>query len=321
LDLVTKPVPASLRSPKPALIAGLSVLLVLSLLFQFVSWDLDLAAWFWSWSTGPWPGRAWTWSHTLYVYGELPAYICGVLGALTFVLSYRIDRLRRWRGLGLFAFLLLLLGPGLLVNVIGKPLTGRPRPSDLELFGGAWDFVKPWHFGTPGRGTSFPGGHASMAFYWLGLYFIPRRRGLRLLGLTFGLAFGAAMSAARMSQGGHFLSDNLISGALLFILAATLSPLLSWQPTPRFWARPKVVAALGAAAFGCLFLGRVTYEERAMLWAMAAEFEGQDLDEVLDELIATCNCPACHRYRCAFASRLVYYAAKMEQTLGKDVKR
>lgn len=264
---MTKKRPLSYPDPRRAFFNGLALLLIIGLLFQWVPWDLDLAACFWSWSTGPWPGRDWAWSQAAYRYAEIPAYAWGVLGGVAFAASYHVERLRRWRGPGLFFFLLLLLGPGLLVNVLGKALTGRPRPSDLELFGGAWEFAKPWHFGVPGRGTSFPGGHASMAFYWLGLYFIPGRRAWRRWGLLFALGFGAWMSLARMAQGGHFLSDNLTSGALLFTLAAGLSPLIHWQPSPRFWSRPAVLGALGAALFGCLLLGQVTYEERNLLWA------------------------------------------------------
>jgi hypothetical protein len=42
-----------------------------------------------------------------------------------------------------------------------------------------------------------------------------------------------------------------------------------------------------------------------------------DLDDVIEQLIATCGCPACHRYRIATAARIVFCAVKLEQSMGR----
>lgn len=41
------------------------------------------------------------------------------------------------------------------------------------------------------------------------------------------------------------------------------------------------------------------------------------LEQVFAELIASCGCAACHRYRIATASRVAYYAVKLEESMGK----
>lgn len=66
--------------------------------------------------------------------------------------------------------------------------------------------------------ASFPSGHAAVAFFLITPAFLVDRRrpGLaRGLFLT-GLAFGAAMSAVRVIQGGHFASDVVWSAAIVY---------------------------------------------------------------------------------------------------------
>jgi lipid A 4'-phosphatase len=254
----------------PAFWTGVAAILLLSLIFNLTSWDLDLASGYWNRGQNPWPGQQDAVAHALYRFGQWPALAAGIGGLLVFLFSYHSKKLRRWRGTGFFFFLLLLLGPGLLVNGFFKALAGRPRPTDVMQFGGMWPFAAPWHWGLPGKGQSFPSGHASMAFYWTGLFFvIPNRR--RWLGLGAALVFAACMCWARVSQGGHFLSDTLFSGAFIFTLAALLSPLMTWQPAPEFWARKPVLAALLAGLFGYGLISQVVYEERSFAWVTSTQ--------------------------------------------------
>jgi hypothetical protein len=41
----------------------------------------------------------------------------------------------------------------------------------------------------------------------------------------------------------------------------------------------------------------------------------QDLDATLDDLIASCSCDACERYRRWFVARAAYWAVHLEQSL------
>ena len=47
----------------------------------------------------------------------------------------------------------------------------------------------------------------------------------------------------------------------------------------------------------------------------------QAFDAVLEQLIATCTCDACERYRKAFARRAGYYAARIEEALRANHAR
>jgi lipid A 4'-phosphatase len=251
--------------PHPALWVGLALFVAISLLFQVFDWDLTVASSVWKLGGGAWPGMQQPLSYALYRWGNWPALAAGAVGGLVFFAGYKVPALKPWRGLGLYAFLLLVLGAGLLVNVLFKGLAGRPRPEEITEFGGFWAFARPFHFGPAGRGQSFVSGHVSMAAYWLGLFFVlPGRR--RWLGLAAALLLTAGMGWARITQGGHFLSDCLLSAAAMFSVAAALAPLLRWQPQPAFWRRPRVLAALGAGIFGCLLVSQVVYEERQWLW-------------------------------------------------------
>jgi membrane-associated PAP2 superfamily phosphatase len=237
--------------------------------FRWTPWDRQLASYYWEQGRQGWPEAQHPFAVFLYRFGTFPALIVGILGGLLCLLSYRMAGLRAWRGPGLFLFLLLILGPGLLVNGLGKDLAGRPRPCEVLGLGGGWDFLPLGSLGTPGRGQSFPSGHASMGFYWLSLFFLwPRRR---WMGLGLGLVCGGLMSWARIVQGGHFLSDTLVAGVLVFLVAAALSPLLDWQPRAEFWRRKAVWQAVALGSLAYLSVAHVVYEERDFLWTQVAD--------------------------------------------------
>jgi membrane-associated PAP2 superfamily phosphatase len=91
----------------------------------------------------------------LYRYGEYPA-LCMAGGAVVGLLGGHIWR--SWRGYRrrcLFLILAVALGPGLLVNGLLKPGWGRPRPRQVEQFGGPRAFQPWWQPGGPGAGESF----------------------------------------------------------------------------------------------------------------------------------------------------------------------
>lgn len=247
--------------PKNAVLFGLGAFVLLSLLFQFVDWDQQVAAHYYAQG---WPGRSWPWADLLYHHGEQWSVVVGSLGALAFSLSFAAPRFRAWRGPGLYLGLLLLLGPGLLVNGLAKALAGRPRPSDCLDLGGLWSFARPFHFGTPGQGVSFLSGHAAAAWYFFGFFWVLRGP-RRWIGLLATLIYGALMAWARVSQGAHWVSDTVLCGAAIFTLAAALSPLIHWQPSRRFWSRPRLSWALAFGALAWLSISNVRYEDRRFI--------------------------------------------------------
>jgi len=127
--------------------------------------------------------------------------------------------------MSLYFITLFLLGPGLLVNGILKVFWGRPRPINIEAFGGAWPFQEAWVIGSQWSNRSFTSGEAATVACLLPLVlFVPREWRLQV-GVITGL-FVAAVSLNRMAFGAHFLSDVTISIVLVLLLAAGLYRLM-----------------------------------------------------------------------------------------------
>jgi len=117
------------------------------------------------------------------------------------------------------AFLLLVqaLGPGLLVNTVLKDHWGRARPSQVTAFGGTQAFTPaPLPAASCTRNCSFPAGHPAIGFYLVSLAFLVRDQQRRRAATGAAVAAGAVVGLARMAQGGHFLSDVVFSGFLVY---------------------------------------------------------------------------------------------------------
>lgn len=124
--------------------------------------------------------------------------------------------------LSLFFVTLFLSGPVLLVNGLLKPFWGRPRPVNVEEFGGIWPFLPAWMVGPDGLGNhSFSSGEAASAACLLPLILFLPREWRWPVGALLG-AFVAAVGLNRIAFGAHFLSDVVISVALMLVLAAVL---------------------------------------------------------------------------------------------------
>jgi len=140
----------------------------------------------------------------------------------------------------LFLLLTLILGPGLLINVILKNQTGRTRPNRVETFGGNRQFTPA--FVTNGAcksNCSFVSGDASMGYYFLAFLFVARKRrwAIALAAYTLGTAIGVI----RIAQGAHFLSDVIFAGFFTYLVAWVLSMVLlpaqensTTPPAPSF---------------------------------------------------------------------------------------
>ena len=160
---------------------------------------------------GKWPvGDQQPWQF-LYLLDRGPSIALGLCGLIAAVTGALYRQRRSWIRPGLFLVVLLALGPGLIVNSVFKEYWGRPRPREIVQFGGPKQFLHPWQKGIAHKGRSFPSGHASAAFYLTAPFFVFRRRKPRMAAwwLTGVLLFGGLMSMARITQGGHFLSDTL----------------------------------------------------------------------------------------------------------------
>lgn len=157
-----------------------------------------------------------------------------MLGSLFIWLPSRLgivpERLKRWRRAALFVMLVVLLGPGLLVNALFKDQWGRARPSQVEAFGGSAQFTPAWVVSNQCRkNCSFVCGDASVGFALLALAFVSRRP---KMWLTIGMLTGGTLGLMRMGQGGHFLSDVVFAFYAVYFTAWLLNRLMTRKGQP-----------------------------------------------------------------------------------------
>jgi len=210
------------------LLIPLLLLALFTLLFRVTDLDLKLQDFFFVQGEGWVYGERNPWSF-LYHYGTIPATVLAAGSFVVFVASFRLPRILPYRRKALFFVLLMIIGPGLVVNTIFKDHWGRPRPREIEVFSGHERFLPVWDKGVSGNGKSFPCGHASMGFYLFSPYFIFRRTsriGWSVFFLNLGLGYGILMGISRMIQGGHFASDVIWSGGFVYLCAWGLCHLL-----------------------------------------------------------------------------------------------
>lgn len=131
---------------------------------------------------------------------------------------------RRFAGLrrrALFLLTAILLGPGLLVLVL-KDYWDRARPWQVVEFGGEQRFTPAWVMTDQcDRNCSFVSGHASGAFSVMALAWVFVRH--RRMWLVVGALWGAHMGFIRIIQGGHFLSDVVFAGFVVYFTADLLA--------------------------------------------------------------------------------------------------
>ena len=227
----TFPSAGNLRRLAPPIWLPLILLVALSAVFRCSQIDLSLERLFWSSAEG-WRLANNPLVQLLYHYGTWPAAIVGGVSALLWIGSAVTGRWRQTRAISLFLSMLLLIGPGLIINLIFKDHFGRPRPNQTQEFGGDLPYHPLGKLGTSGVGRSFPSGHASMGFYWLGLfvYFWDHRRNLAWRFGALGLLHGLLMGLGRMAQGGHWPSDVLWTAGFVYLTAWVLNHFLPRDP-------------------------------------------------------------------------------------------
>ncbi|RPG82953.1 MAG: phosphatase PAP2 family protein [Coraliomargarita sp. TMED73] len=208
-----------------------------SLASNLFGWDLAFQEWFRDPLNEQWTGRdkpLYTW---LYHYGIVPALVVAVVSLITLILSYNLRRLIFTRRVAAYLFLLLALGNGLVTNGILKEYWGRPRPSQIIQFGGTEQFEPSLTQDFVREGKSFPGGHATMGFYFLGVALLFTGRA-RIFWFLFALIFGGAISVARSSYGGHFLTDNVWAGIVMWLTSVFLFRVFHLHEGLRYIEQP-----------------------------------------------------------------------------------
>lgn len=104
-----------------------------------------------------------------------------------------------------------------------KQLSGVHCPWDLVRYGGS-------ALVADGGGGCFPAGHAAAGYAWFALAFAPATPTGRRVGFAVGLAAGLVFGIDQQLRGAHFLSHDLWSAALCWMVAATVAALWPTRP-------------------------------------------------------------------------------------------
>lgn len=166
------------------------------------------------------------WPPVRALYRAVPWIVAAIIVGVPLAVFVGWWRGRRVFGLdlraGLFVIATLAVGPGLLVNTVLKDHWGRARPTQVLEFGGGHRFTPaPVPAAECERNCSFVAGHPAVGFSLVAFAFLATGRRRRVL-MVGALSLGTAIGAARIAQGGHFLSDVVFAGLIVYGVAALL---------------------------------------------------------------------------------------------------
>jgi len=119
----------------------------------------------------------------------------------------------------IYLLLVLLLGPGFIVNAVFKKNWGRARPYETVEFGGSKVFT-PAFVVSNENGQSFVSGHAAVGFYLISFAMLLKRHRKKYIAIA--VACGALIGMGRIAQGDHFLSDVIFSFFFVYCVAKIL---------------------------------------------------------------------------------------------------
>lgn len=131
-----------------------------------------------------------------------------------------------------FIVLSIALSAGLVSNLVFKSHWARPRPVATVEFGGSLPFVPWWDpRGKCPRNCSFFSGEAATAFWTYAPAALapPQYRALAYAGAT---VFGLATGALRMAFGGHYATDVIFAGVVVFLIVWLLHGMIYRWPRP-----------------------------------------------------------------------------------------
>ena len=102
----------------------------------------------------------------------------------------------------------------IIINLFLKNFWGRARPGDILQLGGAESF-SPWYQISNACNTncSFVSGDAGVGFSLIALYFLTKKEIFFWLSICFGFSLGLI----RILEGGHFVSDIIMSAVILYL--------------------------------------------------------------------------------------------------------
>lgn len=172
-----------------------------------------------------WIGSGNWWVETvLHTGGRWFVRMLVALAALMWLLGHVRPELRSMRRTAAYFVVAVVLSVGI-VGLL-KTVTNVDCPWNLIPFGGRFPFVHLFADRADDlqRARCFPAAHASSGYALLALYFVWRERSrpLATLGLALGLATGILFGIAQQSRGAHFLSHDVWSAFIVWVIATSV---------------------------------------------------------------------------------------------------
>jgi membrane-associated PAP2 superfamily phosphatase len=161
----------------------------------------------------------------------------GLLVLAGWVASFRLKRLAKWRPLLLFLFVAMVASSSAISLL--KSVSGKHCPYDLQQYGGTLPYIGLLERLPPDvkPGKCWPGGHASAGFCLFAFYFAALKLGRRRVAaamLAGSLLLGLILGMGRVAQGAHFVSHNLWSALICWLVVLALYEiLLRRAPLPK----------------------------------------------------------------------------------------
>jgi membrane-associated PAP2 superfamily phosphatase len=140
------------------------------------------------------------------------------------------------------------------VGIVGllKTLTNVDCPWDLNLFGGQYPCVHLFGHRPAAlrQAQCFPAAHASSGYALMASYFVFRERSSMYAkcGLLFGIGTGLVFGLAQQSRGAHFISHDVWSAMITWLVALTV---YTFGFSARLWRVSAARDAVSLKASGC----------------------------------------------------------------------
>ena len=202
----------------------LAIFIVLAAIFGTTDLDERFASSIFYDAQQGWLGGSSWWTHQfLHTGGQWLVRGIVLVPVCVWIGSFFASSLRRWRRASGFLAVSMILSIGIVGAL--KHVTHVNCPWDLIPFGGSVPYAHLFAHRPPSLriGRCFPAAHASCGYALLALYFVGREVHPRWAraGLAAGILTGVIFGLAQQSRGAHFVSHDLWSATLAWVVAAT----------------------------------------------------------------------------------------------------
>lgn len=175
-------------------------------------------------------GHQWAWANLIYHgvprVGSWMVVLALVLALVPLAGRWGKRLVKPWlQRRAMASLLVVVFGVGLVVHSALKDNWGRPRPEDVQVFGGTKIYQPTLQPSSQcDRNCSFVNGHSAAGFALICLGMFGSRR-TRWRWWTIGVVAGGVIGLARIVQGRHFFSDTVFCMLALWLVCVLLREL------------------------------------------------------------------------------------------------